>query len=78
MTDQPFKPGHRFEQRRGDRPGGNGQPRARMALDKMGQQTGRQHGVADAGRGDKQDVHFADPRGLISPAPLLAKKAILA
>ena len=76
---EPFQPGHRFEQRRRNRPRGNGQPRARIALDQMGQETSRQHGVADTGRGDKQDVHFADPRALYpGSAQLLAKKAILA
>src|SRR5271167_1672779 len=39
-----------------------------MALNQIGKKTGRQHGIADARRGDKQDVHFAEPNALY-PAP---------
>jgi hypothetical protein len=35
-----------------------------MAVDHVREKTGRQHGIADARRGDKQDVHFADPDAL--------------
>ena len=52
-----FKPGHRRKQRRGERSGGDGQPCARMALDEMRQQPGRQYGIADPGRGHEKDVH---------------------
>ena len=48
-----------------------------MALDQIGKETGRQHGIADARRGDKQDVHFADPNALYPQGHPLAKKAIL-
>jgi hypothetical protein len=41
----------------------------------MRQQTGRQHGVADAGRGHEQDAHIADLGALIARAPRLAKQA---
>jgi len=75
---EPLKPRHGFEKRSSNRPGGNGQPRPPMALDQMGEKTGRQHGIADAGRGDKQDTHFADPAGLYPLHRLLAKKGILA
>ena len=44
----------------------------------MGEKTGRQHGIADAGRGDKQDVHFADPAPYIPRAIGLPSKRILA
>src|SRR6516225_1960637 len=39
-----------------------------MAVDQIGKKTGRQHGIADARRGDKQDVHFVEPNALY-PAP---------
>jgi hypothetical protein len=48
----------------------------RVALDQVAEQTGRQHGIADARRGNKQDVHFARSGGLISRPPPLAKKAV--
>src|SRR5262249_6057576 len=50
------------------RPRGNSQPRRRMAVDQISEETSRQHGVADARRGNKQDVHFAD-LGVLYPAP---------
>src|SRR6516164_4658856 len=39
-----------------------------MAVDQIRQKTRRQHGIADARRGDKQDVHCAEPSALY-PAP---------
>ena len=57
--DDLLEPGHRLEQRSRDRPRRNRQPRVRVALDQVAEQTGRQHGIADARRGNKQDVHFA-------------------
>ena len=68
------EPGDRLEQRRGDRPRGDRQARAGKALDDMGQQTGRQHGIADAGGGHKQDVHIPDLGALIARAAPLAKQ----
>jgi hypothetical protein len=41
----------------------------------MRQQTGRQHGIADAGGGHEQDVHIPDPGALIARAAPLAKQA---
>jgi hypothetical protein len=72
--DQPLETGHRLEQGRGHRSRGNGQPRSGKAPDQMRQQTSRQHGIADAGRGHEQDAHIADLGALIARAPPLAKQ----
>ena len=74
---EPFEAGHGLEQRCRHRPRCDGQTSVRIAIDQVGEKTGRQHGIADARRGDKQDVHLADPADLISRAPRLAKPAIL-
>jgi hypothetical protein len=67
--DQPLQSRHRSEQRRGERPGRDRQPRRGIALDQVRQDAGRQHGVADPRRGDEQDAHAAP----IAAPPLLAK-----
>src|SRR6202047_2212430 len=66
--------GHGFEQRGGDWPRRDGEGRRRMAVDQVREQTRRQHGIADARRGDKQDVHFADPSPLYSRRRRLPRK----
>ena len=76
--DQPLEAGDCFEQRRRDRSGRDRQPRARIAVDQISEEAGRQDGVADARRGDKQNVHIADPRALYPGTPRLAKAALLA
>jgi hypothetical protein len=48
-----------------------------MALDQVGKETGRQHGIADARRGDKQDVHLASLGALYPGAYWLAKQLLL-
>ena len=55
--DQPFEPRDGRKQRRRRRAGGDRQPGRGKARDQMGQKTGRQHGVANAGRGHEQDAH---------------------
>ncbi len=74
----PLASGHRLEQWRRHRPGGDGQPRAGKALDQVGDETGRQHGVADARRGDKQDIHLGRSGSPHIPRPELAKLTRLA
>ena len=49
--------GHAFEQRRRRRPACDGNGGARMALDKVRQQAGRQHRVTDTVGGDEQNSH---------------------
>src|SRR6202011_190334 len=71
---EPLQARHGFEQRASVRPRRDRQSRSWMALDQVGKETGRQHGIADARRGDKQDVHFADPSALYSRRRRLPRK----
>src|SRR5262249_40645130 len=57
--DDPLERRISGEERRRRRTRGDGHARRGVTLAEMPEQSGRKHGVADAGRGDEEDLHVA-------------------
>src|SRR3546814_17320361 len=72
--DDALQARHRGEQRRREAADSHGDADARMLLDEPTEQARRKHGVADAGRGDEEQVHGAlsDPGRGMAKLPLRA------